>query len=228
MMNGLFASLLIESTAAFSLTNFLMCTIASLGLGAIISLSYMWTNVHNKGFVITLFVLPSIVQMVILLVSGSVGTGVAALGAFSLVRFRSIPGTAKEISSIFLAMAVGLATGTGYVGIAILFTLMVCATMLALNYSSFGEKRAGERFLKVTIPENLDYTTVFDSVFDDFTRDSELLSVKTTNMGSLYRLEYRIELNDDANEKQLIDALRTRNGNLEISCSRLIEGKEVL
>lgn len=228
MMNGLFASLLIESTAVFSLTNFLMCTIASLGLGAIISLSYMWTNVHNKGFVITLFVLPSIVQMVILLVSGSVGTGVAALGAFSLVRFRSIPGTAKEISSIFLAMAVGLATGTGYVGIAILFTLMVCATMLALNYSSFGEKRAGERFLKVTIPENLDYTTVFDSVFDDFTRDSELLSVKTTNMGSLYRLEYRIELNDDANEKQLIDALRTRNGNLEISCSRLIEGKEVL
>lgn len=228
MMNGLFASLLIESTAAFSLTNFLMCTIASLGLGAVISLSYMWTNVHNKGFVITLFVLPSIVQMVILLVSGSVGTGVAALGAFSLVRFRSIPGTAKEISSIFLAMAVGLATGTGYVGIAILFTLMVCATMLALNYSSFGEKRAGERFLKVTIPENLDYTTVFDSVFDDFTRDSELLSVKTTNMGSLYRLEYRIELNDDANEKQLIDALRTRNGNLEISCSRLIEGKEVL
>lgn len=227
-MNGLFASLLIESTAVFSLTNFLMCTIASLGLGAIISLSYMWTNVHNKGFVITLFVLPSIVQMVILLVSGSVGTGVAALGAFSLVRFRSIPGTAKEISSIFLAMAVGLATGTGYVGIAILFTLMVCATMLALNYSSFGEKRAGERFLKVTIPENLDYTTVFDSVFDDFTRDSELLSVKTTNMGSLYRLEYRIELNDDANEKQLIDALRTRNGNLEISCSRLIEGKEVL
>lgn len=228
MMNGLFASLLIESTAAFSLTNFLMCTIASLGLGAVISLSYMWTNVHNKGFVITLFVLPSIVQMVILLVSGSVGTGVAALGAFSLVRFRSIPGTAKEISSIFLAMAVGLATGTGYVGIAILFTLMVCATMLALNYSSFGEKRAGERFLKVTIPENLDYTTVFDSVFDDFTRDSELLSVKTTNMGSLYRLEYRIELNDDANEKQLIDELRTRNGNLEISCSRLIEGKEVL
>ena len=228
MMNGLFASLLIESTAAFSLTNFLMCTIASLGLGAIISLSYMWTNVHNKGFVITLFVLPSIVQMVILLVSGSVGTGVAALGAFSLVRFRSIPGTAKEISSIFLAMAVGLATGTGYVGIAILFTLMVCATMLALNYSSFGEKRAGERFLKVTIPENLDYTTVFDSVFDNFTRDSELLSVKTTNMGSLYRLEYRIELNDDANEKQLIDELRSRNGNLEISCSRLIEGKEVL
>ena len=227
-MNGLFASLLIESTAAFSLTNFLMCTIASLGLGAVISLSYMWTNVHNKGFVITLFVLPSIVQMVILLVSGSVGTGVAALGAFSLVRFRSIPGTAKEISSIFLAMAVGLATGTGYVGIAILFTLMVCATMLALNYSSFGEKRAGERFLKVTIPENLDYTTVFDSVFDDFTRDSELLSLRTTNMGSLYRLEYRIELNDDANEKQLIDALRTRNGNLEISCSRLIEGKEVL
>lgn len=227
-MNGLFASLLIESTAVFSLTNFLMCTIASLGLGAIISLSYMWTNVHNKGFVITLFVLPSIVQMVILLVSGSVGTGVAALGAFSLVRFRSIPGTAKEISSIFLAMAVGLATGTGYVGIAILFTLMVCATMLALNYSSFGEKRAGERFLKVTIPENLDYTTVFDSVFDNFTRDSELLSVKTTNMGSLYRLEYRIELNDDANEKQLIDELRSRNGNLEISCSRLIEGKEVL
>lgn len=227
-MSGLFNSLLIESTAAFSLIDFLMCTVASLFLGWMIAWSYMKTNQYNKGFVITLFVLPSIVQMVILLVSGSVGTGVAALGAFSLVRFRSIPGTAKEISSIFLAMAVGLATGTGYVGIAILFTVMVCATMLVLNGSSFAEKGAGERFLRITIPENLDYTNVFDEVFEEYLTKNELISVRTTNMGSLFRVEYQVEMKDAKNEKQLIDALRTRNGNLEISCSRSLEGKEVL
>lgn len=227
-MNRLFNSLLMEGTATFSLMNFLICTLASLFLGWIIAWSYMRKTQYNKGFVITLFVLPSIVQMVILLVSGSVGTGVAALGAFSLVRFRSIPGTAKEISSIFLAMAVGLATGTGYVGIAILFTAIVCATMLLLNYSSFGEKGEGERLLRITIPENLDYTNVFDDIFTEFLEKEELLEVKTTNMGSLFRLEYQIEMKESNQEKELIDALRIRNGNLEISCSRNLEGKEVL
>ena len=185
-------------------------------------------NQYNKGFVITLFVLPVIVQMVILLVSGSVGTGVAALGAFSLVRFRSIPGTAKEISSIFLAMAVGLATGTGYIGIAILFTLIVCATLLILNLSSFGDQVQTSRYLRITIPENLDYTSVFDDIWAEFLTKYEILSVKTVDMGSLFRIEYQVVLKENSNEKELIDALRTRNGNLEISCSRNLIGKEVL
>ena len=225
---SLFNSLLVESSASFTLGNFLICTVVSLVLGGIIAASYMKTNQYNKGFVITLFVLPVIVQMVILLVSGSVGTGVAALGAFSLVRFRSIPGTAKEISSIFLAMAVGLATGTGYVGIAILFTLIVCATLLILNLSSFGDQVQTSRYLRITIPENLDYTIVFDDILAEFLTKYEILSVKTVDMGSLFRIEYQVVLKENSNEKELIDALRTRNGNLEISCSRNLIGKEVL
>ena len=225
---SLFNSLLVESSASFTLGNFLICTVVSLILGGIIAASYMKTNQYNKGFVITLFVLPVIVQMVILLVSGSVGTGVAALGAFSLVRFRSIPGTAKEISSIFLAMAVGLATGTGYVGIAILFTLIVCATLLILNLSSFGDQVQTSRYLRITIPENLDYTSVFDDILAEFLTKYEILSVKTVDMGSLFRIEYQVVLKENSNEKELIDALRTRNGNLEISCSRNVIGKEVL
>lgn len=225
---SLFNSLLVESSASFTLGNFLICTVVSLILGGIIAASYMKTNQYNKGFVITLFVLPVIVQMVILLVSGSVGTGVAALGAFSLVRFRSIPGTAKEISSIFLAMAVGLATGTGYVGIAILFTLIVCATLLILNLSSFGDLVQTSRYLRITIPENLDYTSVFDDILAEFLTKYEILSVKTVDMGSLFRIEYQVVLKENSNEKELIDALRTRNGNLEISCSRNLIGKEVL
>lgn len=225
---SLFNSLLVESSASFTLGNFLICTVVSLILGGIIAASYMKTNQYNKGFVITLFVLPVIVQMVILLVSGSVGTGVAALGAFSLVRFRSIPGTAKEISSIFLAMAVGLATGTGYVGIAILFTLIVCATLLILNLSSFGDQVQTSRYLRITIPENLDYTSVFDDILAEFLKKYEILSVKTVDMGSLFRIEYQVVLKENSNEKELIDALRTRNGNLEISCSRNLIGKEVL
>ena len=224
----LFNSLLVESSASFTLGNFLICTVVSLILGGIIAASYMKTNQYNKGFVITLFVLPVIVQMVILLVSGSVGTGVAALGAFSLVRFRSIPGTAKEISSIFLAMAVGLATGTGYIGIAILFTLIVCATLLILNLSSFGDQVQTSRYLRITIPENLDYTSVFDDILAEFLTKYEILSVKTVDMGSLFRIEYQVVLKENSNEKELIDALRTRNGNLEISCSRNLIGKEVL
>ena len=225
---SLFNSLLVESSASFTLGNFLICTVVSLILGGIIAASYMKTNQYNKNFVITLFVLPVIVQMVILLVSGSVGTGVAALGAFSLVRFRSIPGTAKEISSIFLAMAVGLATGTGYIGIAILFTLIVCATLLILNLSSFGDQVQTSRYLRITIPENLDYTSVFDDILAEFLTKYEILSVKTVDMGSLFRIEYQVVLKENSNEKELIDALRTRNGNLEISCSRNLIGKEVL
>lgn len=225
---SLFNSLLVESSASFTLGNFLICTLVSLILGGIIATSYMKMNQYNKGFVITLFVLPVIVQMVILLVSGSVGTGVAALGAFSLVRFRSIPGTAKEISSIFLAMAVGLATGTGYIGIAILFTLIVCATLLILNLSSFGDQVQTSRYLRITIPENLDYTSVFDDIWAEFLTKYEILSVKTVDMGSLFRIEYQVVLKENSNEKELIDALRTRNGNLEISCSRNLIGKEVL
>ena len=159
--------------------------------------------------------------MVILLVNGNLGAGVAVAGTFSLVRFRSAPGTAKEICGIFLAMAVGLATGMGYLILAIAFTVLLCAVCLLYTVTHFGESKKTEKALKVTIPEELDYTGAFDDLFQKYTLYWSLVQVKTTNMGSLYKLEYRILLRDPAQEKQFLDDLRCRNGNLEIVCGRI-------
>lgn len=227
-MSELFNSLYIESANAFSITSFIICTVASLILGGGIAGTYMYRNQYTKGFVTTLFLLPAMVQMVIMLVNGNVGAGVAVMGAFSLVRFRSVPGSAKEISSIFLAMAVGLATGMGYIAFAAVFAFIICGVMIVLNLSDFGEMSPQFRILKVTIPENLDYTAVFETVFEEYVVQQQLIKVKTTNMGSLFRLEYTIELKDPLQEKQFIDALRCLNGNLEIICGRPIIGKEEL
>lgn len=229
MLNTWFQSILVNETAAsFSLPTFLGCTAASLILGIVVAAVYMFHNTYTKGFVVTLALMPAIVQMVIMLVNGNLGTGVAVMGAFSLVRFRSAPGTAREISSIFSAMAVGLATGMGYIGIAVLFVIILGAANVLLTSCSFGEKRAAERYLRITIPESLDYTSVFDEIFTEYLRKWDLIGVKTTNMGSLFRLEYQILLKNTQEEKKLIDALRCRNGNLEISSSRISVPREEL
>ncbi|NTV78072.1 MAG: DUF4956 domain-containing protein, partial [Clostridiales bacterium] len=151
----------------------------------------------------------------------NLGTGIAVLGAFSLVRFRSVPGSAREIGSIFTAMAIGLATGMGYIGYAVFFTAVMSIATIALNTLKFGESKSQDKHLKITIPENLDYSGLFDDLFATYTRRSELLQVKTTNMGSLYELQYRIILNDQAKEKEFIDELSCRNGNLNIVCGRM-------
>ncbi len=166
--------------------------------------------------------------MVIMLVNGNLGTGVAVMGAFSLIRFRSIPGTAKEINSIFLAMALGLATGTGYIAAAGVFIVIVGGIYILYNSISFGEQKQTEKELKITIPEGLDYTGIFDDLFARYTTKSELTKVKTSNMGSLYKLEYHIRLKDPAQEKKLLDELRCRNGNLEISLGKVTFGYEEL
>lgn len=227
-MNELFKSLYIENTTQFSFMSFMICTLVSLVLGGLIAWTYMYQNHYSKGFVVTLFLLPSMVQMVIMLVNGNVGAGVAVMGAFSLVRFRSVPGTAKEISSIFLAMAVGLGTGMGFVGVASVFAIVICSVMVILNRSTFGEVKEHTRRLRITIPENLDYNTSFDEIFYEYLTHYQMVEIKTTNMGSLFRLDYSIELKDQKKEKQFIDALRCRNGNLEITCSRTIIGREEL
>jgi len=168
----------------------------------------------------TLIVLPAVVSVVIMMVNGNVGAGVAVAGAFSLVRFRSVPGTAKEIAIIFLAMATGLVAGMGYLGIAILCTVILGMAFLLLNLSPLGETSDGQKLLRITIPEDLNYTDVFDDLFEKYTKHAKLLDVKTTNMGSLFKLSYDVELQDTSLEKAFIDELRCRNGNLEISISR--------
>ncbi len=168
------------------------------------------------------------VQVVIMLVNGSIGTGVAVMGTFSLVRFRSVPGNAREIGSVFLAMAIGLATGMGYLAVAVLFTVLLCGLDLLLSIAGFGREVPGTRNLRITIPEGLDYEGVFDDLFQTYVKSWELESVKTANMGSLYRLCYRIVLKNNISEKAFLDDLRCRNGNLEISCSKIASNEEML
>lgn len=200
--------------------SFLIATVCSLAIGLFIAFMYTIKSSYSRSYIITLALLPAIVQMVIMLVNGNIGAGVAVAGAFSLVRFRSAPGTGKEITSIFLAMAVGLATGMGYIGIAAIFAVIITLANLILMGSGFGSGAAEEKTLKITVPEGLDFEGIFDDIFARYTTKAELCEVKTSGMGSLYKLNYSIIMRNRASTKGMIDEMRQRNGNLEISCSR--------
>ncbi|MEE1239131.1 MAG: DUF4956 domain-containing protein [Acutalibacteraceae bacterium] len=216
MLNSAFSSIMTEGITPSS---FAICTAVSLLCGLILSLSHSFKNPSTKSFAVTTALLPVIVEVVIMLVNGNLGTGIAVAGAFSLVRFRSAPGSAREILSIFTAMAAGLATGVGYVGIAIIFTLILSFANILYTLSGFGEGANTERELRITVPEDLNYTDMFEDLFKEHTSYHKLKSVKTTNMGSLYKLTYTLRLKNQENEKALIDAMRCRNGNLEIVSS---------
>lgn len=218
LFKGLFDS---DFTTVISVSDFLLCLGCSLILGLIMAFAYMYRTRYTKSFVVTLALLPAVVCVVIMLVNGNVGTGVAVAGAFSLVRFRSVPGSAKEICMLFLAMGCGLIAGMGYLGFAVLFTVVMCAMFILYNHLDFGKKSnsAAYRTFTITIPEDLDYSDVFDDIFDEYTTSYELSRVKTTNMGSLFRLTYNVILKDIMKEKEMIDKFRCRNGNLEISVS---------
>ena len=222
MLNTIFGGIFdTQTTNVISVSDFLLCIAVSLVLGLVLAAVYTYKTRYTKSFLTTLALLPAIVCVVILMVNGNVGTGVAVAGTFSLVRFRSVPGTAKEIGAIFLAMCAGLIAGMGYLGYAVLFTVVLCAILFLYNLLDFGSRKNGERYkvLHITIPEDLDYTGAFDEVLDKYTASHELVQVKTTNMGSLFRLTYNLVLKSPEEEKELIDKLRCRNGNLEISVS---------
>lgn len=223
MLDSLFKGLFdTNATTVISLTDFLLCLGVSIIIGLFMAFAYMYKTKYTKSFVVTLALLPAVVCVVIMMVNGNIGTGVAVAGAFSLVRFRSIPGTAKEIGTLFLAMGAGLIAGMGYLGYAVLFTLIMCLVFVAYNKLSFGARKNADTYktLRITIPEDLDYTGVFDEVFEEYTSSCELVNVKTVNMGSMFRLTYDVTLKNPKKEKELIDKLRCRNGNLEITVSR--------
>lgn len=203
-----------------TLSSFLICTAVSLVLGICTALISMFRSKCSQSFALALAVLPATVQMVIMLVNGNIGAGVAVAGAFSLVRFRSAPGSAREIASIFIAMAIGLATGMGYVAIAAIFFAVLAAVTLLLTCLGFGEGNSAERVLKITIPEDLDYDGLFDDIFKTYLKSSSLERVKTSNMGTLYELRYRITLKGGTVPKEFIDELRCHNGNLNIVCCK--------
>lgn len=223
MLNTLFSGVFnTTTTESIAVPQFLLCIAVALIIGIFLALVYTYKSKYTKGFVVTLALLPAVVCVVIMMVNGNVGAGVAVAGAFSLVRFRSVPGTAKEIGTIFLAMGAGLICGMGYLGYAVLFSLILGCAMLLLNKFNLGADKRLEtdRILRITIPEDLNYTGAFDDLFEKYTEKSEVISVKTANMGSLFKIKYNITLKNAEDEKDFIDDLRCRNGNLEISMAR--------
>ena len=198
---------------------FMILVLVSLFLGGILALIHTFKNDYTKSFVMTLAILPAVVCVVILMVNGNIGAGVAVAGTFSLVRFRSAPGTAREIGAIFAAMGMGLIMGMGYIGYAALFTCLIGLAILCFAKLASENKGTLKKSLKITIPENLNYSDVFEDIMNNYTSSYRLRQVKTSNMGSLFKLSYEIVLKDPLAEKRFIDELRTRNGNLEISLS---------
>ena len=230
MLNNLFTGIFDTAGAAvISVPDFLLCIVVSLLIGAFITWVYTYKSRYTTSFAVTLAMLPAIVCIVIMMVNGNVGAGVAVAGAFSLVRFRSVPGSAKDIGAIFIAMGSGLITGMGYLGYAAVFTVVLSLIMVAYVHMDFWDRhQISEKQLIITIPEDLDYTQVFDDLMAKYTEKTDLVKVKTTNMGSLFKLTYDVKLKDPAKEKEFIDELRCRNGNLEIMMMNQEIGSQLL
>ena len=211
-----------DMTRTIGLEQFLLCIACSLIIGIILAFGYMIHARYTKSYIMTLAVLPAIVCVVIMMVNGNIGTGLAVAGAFSLVRFRSVPGSAKEIMMLFLAMGTGLLTGMGYIGFGFVFAVIMSLVIVFYNRFDFGTQKNMLRYktIRIAIPEDLDYSSVFDKVFEVYTDAYELVRVKSFNMGSMFRVTYNLTMKKDANEKEMIDMLRCRNGNLEITLSK--------
>ena len=222
-MSSIFNSILGET---FTPDVFIYSLLTSLLCGTIVALASGYRNRVSKGFLVSLILLPAVVYMVITMVNGNIGTGVAVMGAFSLVRFRSNAGKAKDILSIFLSMTCGLACAAGYVVIALLFALIISIIMVMLVKMTAGSGRY--MTLKITIPESMDFENRFDDIFEKYTESTRLLQTKTANMGSMYKLTYEIAMKKDAGAKEFLDDLRCRNGNLEITLYETKEDEEQL
>ncbi|MBR3475396.1 MAG: DUF4956 domain-containing protein [Oscillospiraceae bacterium] len=210
-----------------TLAQYVICELTAMLLGFGTSLIFLARDRHTSAFTQSLALLPGVVTLVIMLVNGNIGAGLAVAGTFALVRFRSAPGSAKEITGLFMAVAIGLACGMGYVGIAGIFFVLTALYVLLLGFLRYGEENDRHRHLKITVPENVDYETLFEDLFEKYTASHELYKVRTTNMGTLYELHYRIILKDPRHTREMIDAIRCRNGNLNIICGREAE-REVM
>ena len=226
-MTSIFASIFTAGT--LTTQGFMISIAAALVLGALIALVYSRSSAHSNGFLITVAMLPAIVAVIIMMVSGSIGASVAVAGAFSLVRFRSAPGTAREICAVFLAMAVGLACGMGYVAFGALFAVILALVSIIYDKVGFvgNNDRCLEKTLKVTVPEDLDYEGMFDDLFQKYTTSYKLMGVKTSNLGSLNKLKYNVTMKKAGTDKAFIDEIRCRNGNLEINLTLMADASDL-
>lgn len=215
-------------TSTFTVGQFLIALCASMVLGFVVSIYYMFRNTYSKSFVPSLILIPAIECVVIIMINGNMGAGIAVAGSFALIRFRSARGSAKDLTAIFMAMAIGIICGTGYIGIAVLFTLIVCVIGMLLSLVRFGECDGKMRYLKITVPENMNYDEAFEEVLNKYCSNYELEKVKTLSLGSLCRVEYSIVMRDVSKLREMINELRIRNNNLEIVCGKEAISKEEL
>ncbi len=228
MFDTIFEDMSLTSGLSISIGKVLICIAVSLLLGVIISLAYFLTTPRkdrSASLVLSLVILPTIVAVVIILIGGNLARAFSMAGIFTIVRFRSVPGDSKDISFVFLEMAVGLATGLGYLTLGAVIAVVIGAVIVLVNKSGYGVSRQNEKLLRITIPEDMNYQGVFDPIFAEYTSHVRLQKVKTSNMGTLFELSYDIILKTETREKEFIDALRCRNGNLGIALS-LKESKE--
>ncbi|MBQ1370991.1 MAG: DUF4956 domain-containing protein [Acutalibacteraceae bacterium] len=212
-----------DKVFSMSIPMFLASIFLALALGIGTALVFQFRTKHTASMATTLAIMPPAIALVIMLVNGNIGAGVAVAGAFALVRFRSLPGTAKEIAAIFVAMAVGLACGMTQLLLAVIFFAIMSVTVIVLTLIGFGDKSAKMRQLRVTIPEDLDYYELFDDLMEKYTKEWELSRVKTTNMGTLYELWFDVLLKDEKQAKEFMDAIRCRNGNLRVMMGRIAD-----
>ncbi len=211
----------------FTLGQFLVAVCSSLILGFLVSLFYMYKNIHTKSLALTLILIPAIETVVIMMVNGNLGAGIAVAGSFSLIRFRSVKGSAKELTCIFLSMAIGIICGTGYIALGFVFTILLLLVSFVLTLVNYGEHHK-ERFLKIVCPESLNYDDAFIDILKNYTKSYELINVKTVNLGSLYRIDYRISLKNESDIKKMLDEIRVRNSNLEVSIGIISGEREEL
>ena len=204
-------------TGSFTVIQFTIAIVVSMLLGFFVALFYMFKNTHTKSLALALVLIPAIETIVIMMVNGNLGAGIAVAGSFSLIRFRSVKGDAKELTCIFLSMAIGIICGTGYIAVAILFTLILLFVAFCLTIFHFGEN-VHEKYLTIVVPSSLDYDNAFKNILKKYTKEYTLLNVKTINLGSVFRLEYRILLQEESSIKEMLDEIRVKNSNLEVSC----------
>jgi hypothetical protein len=188
-------------------------------LGFLVSFVYMKTHKNKnpqESFIFTLVLLPAVVTVIIFLVGNNVARAFSLAGAFSIIRFRSAPGDPKDITYVLFSMAVGLAAGMGFILYAVIVGVALCAVMVLLELCKYGHPKGTEKILKITIPENLNFQHAFDDILQKYTLSSLLQRIKTADLGSLYELNYLVVTKDGIDEKEFIDELRCRNGNLNI------------
>ena len=215
-------------TGSLTLGQFMLAIVSSMIMGLILAIAFMRKNTYTKSFISALVLIPAVETVVIMLVNDNIGVGLSVAGSFALIRFRSVKGNAKELVAVFIAMTIDIICGTGYVALAGVFTILLSIVLLALNLSNFGQESDKNRYLKITIPESLNYDEAFNEVLGKYTSSYEIDSIKTLTLGSLFRIDYQIRMKDIRQMKQMIDELRTRNGNLEIMCGRPATNREEL